>query len=309
MILVRPLCHKSIHCIQSKLSQLSFQALSYRYLPRKHGYQTLFSLANSRNEFNTITTSDLLPFKDLPYKSIEIDIDSLSIENKNEFESNLISTINYIKDKQKKNCIYIKCSLASSSFMTIASKIGFKYHRAEDDIAYLMLWLPQNISCKVPPFATHHIGVGGVVFNNENKILVIREKSRLYNNWKLPGGLINLGEEISDAAEREIFEETGIKTQFQSVLTFRHSHKVQFDRSDIYIICQLKPITTDIIVDDEIETAQWMDFNEFKANTTHKMLLSIFNLIERNHSGLKEYEQPSTIVGRKPYKIYLPNDD
>jgi ADP-ribose pyrophosphatase YjhB (NUDIX family) len=46
---------------------------------------------------------------------------------------------------------------------------------------------------KVPLFATHHCGVGSAVITEDKKILMVREKSKEYQNWKLPGGYINLG--------------------------------------------------------------------------------------------------------------------
>ena len=36
--------------------------------------------------------------------------------------------------------------------------------------------------------------------------------------WKLPGGLVDPGESIQEAAIREVWEETGVKTKFKSVL-------------------------------------------------------------------------------------------
>jgi hypothetical protein len=50
----------------------------------------------------------------------------------------------------------------------------------------MLLWLDDNTECKVPPFATHHCGVGGVVINNNNEILLVKEKSK-NSTWKLPG--------------------------------------------------------------------------------------------------------------------------
>jgi len=58
--------------------------------------------------------------------------------------------------------------------------------------------------------------------------------------WKIPGGLSDLGEDLADACEREVFEETNLRTKFHSILGFRHSHNMQFnDRSDLYFVCRL----------------------------------------------------------------------
>ena len=37
----------------------------------------------------------------------------------------------------------------------------------------------------------------------------------------MPGGLVETGESIQDAVKREVWEETGVKTSFVSILGFR----------------------------------------------------------------------------------------
>ena len=80
-----------------------------------------------------------------------------------------------------------------------------------------------------------------MVVNNQNEILCVRELRNNYRPWKIPGGLANIGEELSDAAIREVYEETGIRCTFQSILGFRHSHQRQYGKSDLYFVCRLIP--------------------------------------------------------------------
>lgn len=48
---------------------------------------------------------------------------------------------------------------------------------------------------------------GGVVLNSEGKVLVVSQHGR---SWSLPKGHVEAGEEILEAAKREIYEESGI---------------------------------------------------------------------------------------------------
>ncbi len=80
-----------------------------------------------------------------------------------------------------------------------------------------------------------------------------------FDFWKLPGGLVDQGEYISQAAEREVFEETGIKAKFHSILSFREKLEYKYGQPDMYFTCLLKPETFDINIDpQEIKAAKWM---------------------------------------------------
>jgi 8-oxo-dGTP pyrophosphatase MutT (NUDIX family) len=49
---------------------------------------------------------------------------------------------------------------------------------------------------------------GGVVTNDEGKVLVVNQRG---TSWSLPKGHIDPGESALAAAEREIYEESGIR--------------------------------------------------------------------------------------------------
>ncbi len=54
-------------------------------------------------------------------------------------------------------------------------------------------------------------GVGIVVLNSDNKIFVGKRKDNPKNNWQMPQGGVDQGEELIAAMKRELMEETGIK--------------------------------------------------------------------------------------------------
>ena len=51
-------------------------------------------------------------------------------------------------------------------------------------------------------------GVGGVVLDGDKVLLVRRGREPLRGEWSLPGGLVELGETLTEALRREIHEET-----------------------------------------------------------------------------------------------------
>ena len=55
------------------------------------------------------------------------------------------------------------------------------------------------------------IGVGAIVLNSENKILVGKRKDNPVNKWQMPQGGIDKNESFLAAMKRELNEETSIK--------------------------------------------------------------------------------------------------
>src|SRR5213596_2024970 len=53
------------------------------------------------------------------------------------------------------------------------------------------------------------VGVGGVVIHRNRVLLIRRGGEPLKGEWSIPGGLVELGEELAAAARRELLEETG----------------------------------------------------------------------------------------------------
>ncbi len=61
------------------------------------------------------------------------------------------------------------------------------------------------------------IGVGAVVFNERNEILLIkRGKAPRIGEWMVPGGTLEWGETLEEAARREVKEETGIDIEVEA---------------------------------------------------------------------------------------------
>lgn len=66
------------------------------------------------------------------------------------------------------------------------------------------------------------VGVGVVVFNARGEVLLVqRGRPPRQGEWSLPGGLIDLGEKLADAAKREVWEECAVEIELgKLVATF-----------------------------------------------------------------------------------------
>ena len=87
----------------------------------------------------------------------------------------------------------------------------------------LTKWMNVNEPSTMPLYASHYVGVGGLVLNKDKtKILCIQEQTSQFGKfWKLPGGAVDPGETLQDAVKREVWEETGLRTRFKGIVAFR----------------------------------------------------------------------------------------
>ncbi|MEV1006495.1 NUDIX domain-containing protein [Streptomyces sp. NPDC049881] len=63
----------------------------------------------------------------------------------------------------------------------------------------------------------HSVSVAGVIVDDRGRALLIRRRDN--GKWEPPGGVLEPGETILDALEREVLEETGLKIAPSATLT------------------------------------------------------------------------------------------
>ncbi len=62
------------------------------------------------------------------------------------------------------------------------------------------------------------VGVGAVIIHENRVVLIKRGSPPLQGRWSLPGGVVELGETLRTAVEREALEETGLIVKAGEVL-------------------------------------------------------------------------------------------
>ena len=238
-----------------------------------------------------------------PYNGVTVDPKTI-IGNKKEFENNLLILIKQLQEEKRK-LLWVTFDLKNSNLIETAVKNGFTFHNCDSDYVMMVKELVPNPI--VPTSPTHTIGVGAVVINDKNEILVIKE--RVSNiGFKLPGGHIDLGEKIIDAVCREVLEETGVIVEFESIITLSQFHPHQFGKGNVYIICNAKPISSKIDIQDthEILEAKWIDVDiylndEDTREYTKELIQSSFL-----NDGLKLKDLESFKNFPKKYELFFP---
>ena len=170
--------------------------------------------------------------------------------------------------------VWLKLRTARAAYVPVATTAGFEFHHAEREYVMLTKWLPEDEPSTIPANASHQVGVGAFVYDEEGgKVLLVQEKRGPASGrdlWKMPTGLLEAGEDIPEAAMREVSEETGIETEFGAVIGLRHGHFGAFGKSDMFAVVGLRVkngASREIkIQEQEIEAAKWATVEEFLAN-------------------------------------------
>ena len=247
----------------------------------------------------------VLPPLPLSSSRIEATVSHLSALSSSRIEA----TVSHLSELGK-TAVWVSVPVAAASLIPTFSDLGFDLHHTSPDAVHLYNWLPSS-PCRIPDYASHQVGCGAVCLNDRGEILVVREKNKNYARWKIPGGLLDVGEDIGDAAVREVKEETGVEVAFGSMMAVRHTHKAQFGRSDLYFICRMTAVEDSVPVaqEDEIAATRWLPFEEFKSmvfeETPHPVMQEMTKIIEQGEKhDIKRSLIKSIVPGRDPSPVY-----
>lgn len=204
--------------------------------------------------------------------------------------------------------VWLEIPIGKSALIPVAVAAGFFFHHSSRD--YLMLALQLEPEAFVPAPASHYIGAGGVTLNGRGEVLVVSERHHRRDGqpprYKLPGGSLHEGEHLAEAVVREVYEETGIHTEFEALVCFRHWHGYRYGKSDMYFICRLRPLSEEITIqEEEIADCLWMPVAEYLS---HEQVSSFNKEIVRvavESSGLGRVEIEG-YGGPEQYEFFMP---
>ena len=117
----------------------------------------------------------------------------------------------------------------------------------------------------------------------DNQILLIKRlKGDYVGLLGLPGGKIEKNEHLSEAAIREILEESGIESDFKNYLGFVSEHLIENGnilQHFLLHVCELEPKTANILNDSEGKLA-WFNLDDLQ-NLKDKIIPSDFLIIKK----------------------------
>jgi 8-oxo-dGTP pyrophosphatase MutT (NUDIX family) len=109
-----------------------------------------------------------------------------------------------------------------------------------------------------------------VLLTDKNGFVLIKRKARLNDPWSgqmaLPGGFKKSGENIVETAERECFEEVGIKPDIGGSMGIYFTLNGQIKVQAFYALCEK---TENFKINGEIEAAFWAVETELKLGENY----------------------------------------
>ena len=133
------------------------------------------------------------------------------------------------------------------------------------------------------------VGVGGVVIHRNRALLIRRGHEPLKGEWSIPGGLLELGEELADGVRRELKEETGLDVRpVECILVFdritRERRRVKYHYVIVDYLC--RRIGGRVRPASDVTHARWVRREDLPQYHLTKLatavILRAFELMNRN---------------------------
>jgi len=134
------------------------------------------------------------------------------------------------------------------------------------------------------------VGVGVVVWQGDQVLLIRRGRPPRKGQWGLPGGAQALGETLFDAAAREVLEETGLEIIPEAVVTALdgisrdHHGAVEFHYTLVEVTAECR--SGDPVAADDADDARWVPLAEVEqwVNDGDTLRVILMSAADRRHA-------------------------
>ena len=108
-----------------------------------------------------------------------------------------------------------------------------------------------------------------ILSDSEDKVLMVHNADD--NTWSFPGGAVEPGETLVQAAIREAYEEAGVVVEVGDLVSVNECLLTQYQEHALFITFRARLIAGDprVIRPQEISDVQWVDFNTANQYLTY----------------------------------------
>jgi 8-oxo-dGTP diphosphatase len=142
------------------------------------------------------------------------------------------------------------------------------------------------------------IGVGGVLFNRHEQVLLIkRNQPPARGLWSIPGGRMESGESLVAACRREFYEETNLDVQVKHVVAVVERRQEGFHYVIIDFWVQLADENKSFpIAQSDVAEAKWINLDDLGS---YSLVVGLADIIVRAYNcqaqgGLRDADETGT---------------
>jgi 8-oxo-dGTP diphosphatase len=136
--------------------------------------------------------------------------------------------------------------------------------------------------------------VGAVVFNGDQVLLVRRGQEPSRGKWSIPGGVMELGETVREAARREVMEECGVEIEAGDVIEVRdaivpdEAGRIRFHYVLVDVIARYA--SGELRVGSDVDDARWVSKEDIVGfDLTPGLLPLLQSCLERGNLDFPEH--------------------
>ena len=118
------------------------------------------------------------------------------------------------------------------------------------------------------------LSVDAVVFDDQGRLLLIQRKYPPFQGqYALPGGFVDYGETVEDAVQRELLEETGIRTGIERLVGVYSAPQRDPRRHNVSVAFLMQPSPQLPVGGDDAASAAYVDnWREVELAFDHRQI-------------------------------------
>lgn len=134
-------------------------------------------------------------------------------------------------------------------------------------------------------YTSPKLTVDGIIIEDNSLLLIQRKNDPFKGKWALPGGFVEYNETTPDAVQREVLEETGLKTRILSLIGVYSDPNRDPRGHTVSIAYLLKQVGGSIHASDDAAHARFFSLDNLPdlAFDHNKIIKDTLNQRRKNH--------------------------